>query len=164
MNMLIASFVLWMLGSIHNSCQIYERASGHIQILQQGVPIPFLMGSLLFVVGAILNSRDKCWRKVLKPFVVPRFHIWKITDKKSSQRRRHQPWLWKIYNIFIFATDFHFSNRREFLQTPSHPFGKEFVTSIDFNMWNIGRVCHIFRNRRFHCRLLGTIFHTPFTN
>ncbi|XP_059448172.1 uncharacterized protein LOC132179454 [Corylus avellana] len=59
MNMLIAGSVLWMVGSIHNSCQIYERAGGHIQILQHGVLIPFLMGSLLFVVGAILNSREQ---------------------------------------------------------------------------------------------------------
>ena len=59
MNMLIAGSVLWMLGSIHNSCQIYERAGGHIQILQHGVLIPFLMGSSLFVVGAILNSREQ---------------------------------------------------------------------------------------------------------
>ncbi|KAE8077845.1 hypothetical protein FH972_016368 [Carpinus fangiana] len=62
MNMLIAGSVLWMLGSIHNSCQIYERAGGHIQILQHGVLIPFLMGSLLFVVGAILNSREQSGR------------------------------------------------------------------------------------------------------
>ncbi|GLT53365.1 hypothetical protein SLA2020_266410 [Shorea laevis] len=58
MNMLIAGSVLWMVGSIHNSCQIYERAGGHVQILQHGVLIPFLMGSLLFVVAAILNSRE----------------------------------------------------------------------------------------------------------
>lgn len=58
MNMLIAGPVLWVLGSIHNSCQIYQRADGHIQILQQSVHIPFLMGSLLFLVAAILNVRQ----------------------------------------------------------------------------------------------------------
>ncbi|ESR35367.1 hypothetical protein KPL70_024917 [Citrus sinensis] len=59
LNMLIAGPVLWLLGSIHNSCQIYERADGHVQILQQSVHIPFLMGSLLLMVGAILNSREQ---------------------------------------------------------------------------------------------------------
>ncbi|XP_057950445.1 uncharacterized protein LOC131145418 [Malania oleifera] len=58
-NMLIAGPILWLLGSIHNSCQIYERADGHVQILQESVHIPFLLGSLLFVVGAILNAREQ---------------------------------------------------------------------------------------------------------
>ncbi|KAB2596786.1 polypyrimidine tract-binding protein-like protein 2 [Pyrus ussuriensis x Pyrus communis] len=58
-NMLIAGPVLWLLGSIHNSCQIYERADGHVQILQQSVHIPFLIGSVLFTVGAVLNSREQ---------------------------------------------------------------------------------------------------------
>ncbi|KAM2976026.1 hypothetical protein FF1_002118 [Malus domestica] len=58
-NMLIAGPVLWLLGSIHNSCQIYERADGHVQILQQSVHIPFLIGSVLFTVAAILNSREQ---------------------------------------------------------------------------------------------------------
>ncbi|KAK6925954.1 hypothetical protein RJ641_007673 [Dillenia turbinata] len=59
MNMLVAALVLWVLGSIHNSCQIYQRADGHVQILQQSVYIPFLMGSLLFMVGSILNTRKQ---------------------------------------------------------------------------------------------------------
>ncbi|KAA0042561.1 polypyrimidine tract-binding protein-like protein 2 [Cucumis melo var. makuwa] len=58
-NMLIAGPALWMLGSIHNSCQIYERADGHVQILQQSVHIPFLIGSLLFFVAAVLNSYEQ---------------------------------------------------------------------------------------------------------
>ncbi|CAH2068853.1 unnamed protein product [Thlaspi arvense] len=45
LNMLIAGPVLWVLGSIHNSCQIYERSGGHIQVLQESVHVPFLMGS-----------------------------------------------------------------------------------------------------------------------
>ncbi|KAJ4953034.1 hypothetical protein NE237_029866 [Protea cynaroides] len=60
-SMLVAGPVLWLIGSIHNSCQIYERADGHVQILQVGVHTPFLMGSLLFMVGAILNLRDRKW-------------------------------------------------------------------------------------------------------
>ncbi|CAN1158426.1 hypothetical protein LINPERPRIM_LOCUS11851 [Linum perenne] len=59
MNMVVAGSALWLLGSIHNVCQIYERADAHVQILQQAVQLPFLMGSLLFLVGAILNSREQ---------------------------------------------------------------------------------------------------------
>lgn len=57
--MLIAGPALWMLGSILNSCQIYERADGHVQILQQSVHIPFLLGSLLFFVAAVLNGYEQ---------------------------------------------------------------------------------------------------------
>lgn len=59
LNMLIAGPALWVLGSIHNSCQIYERADGHVQILQESVLVPFLMGSLLFLVGAVLNTHEQ---------------------------------------------------------------------------------------------------------
>ncbi|KDP22167.1 hypothetical protein JCGZ_25998 [Jatropha curcas] len=59
LNMLIAGPVLWVLGSIHNSCQIYEKADGHVQILQGSVQIPFLMGSLLLLVGSILNLQEQ---------------------------------------------------------------------------------------------------------
>nr|GMD56688.1 uncharacterized protein LOC112172507 [Ipomoea batatas] len=59
LSLLIAGPILWLLGSILNSCQIYERAGGHMQILQQSIHIPFLMGSLLFLVGAILNFTSK---------------------------------------------------------------------------------------------------------
>ncbi|CAD5332531.1 unnamed protein product [Arabidopsis thaliana] len=58
LNLLIAGPLLWLIGSIHNSCQIYERADSHVQILQQCVYIPFLVGSLLFLVSAVLNSLD----------------------------------------------------------------------------------------------------------
>ncbi|XP_054799484.1 uncharacterized protein LOC129303923 [Prosopis cineraria] len=59
LNLLFAGPVLWAIGSIHNSCQIYERADGHVQILQQSVHIPFLMGSLLFLLAAILNYYEQ---------------------------------------------------------------------------------------------------------
>ncbi|KAI4337948.1 hypothetical protein L6164_016310 [Bauhinia variegata] len=55
LNMLVAGPILWLLGSIHNSCQIYERADGHVQILQQSVNVPFLMASLSFTLSALLN-------------------------------------------------------------------------------------------------------------
>lgn len=57
--MLVAGPALWVIGSIHNSCQIYERADGHVQILQQSVHIPFLTGSLLFLLSAILNYYEQ---------------------------------------------------------------------------------------------------------
>lgn len=60
LNMLVAGPLLWVLGSIHNSCQIYERADSHVQILQQSVHIPFLTSSLIFLVGAILNAHEQC--------------------------------------------------------------------------------------------------------
>ncbi|EXB72451.1 hypothetical protein L484_011453 [Morus notabilis] len=59
LNMLIAGPVLWLIGSIYNSCQIYERADSHLQILQQSVHIPFLMASVLFMTAAILNRREQ---------------------------------------------------------------------------------------------------------
>ncbi|XP_024960754.1 uncharacterized protein LOC112501270 [Cynara cardunculus var. scolymus] len=59
LNLLIASTSLWLLGSIHNSCQIYEHADARIQILQQSVHIPFLVASLLFLAGAILNFQQQ---------------------------------------------------------------------------------------------------------
>ncbi|KAK7353326.1 hypothetical protein VNO80_18771 [Phaseolus coccineus] len=59
LNMLIAGSVFWVIGSIHNSCQIYEKADGHVQILQQCVCIPFFMGSLSFMLSAILNHQEK---------------------------------------------------------------------------------------------------------
>ncbi|KAI9096789.1 hypothetical protein K1719_025968 [Acacia pycnantha] len=59
LNLLLAGPLLWVIGSIHNSCQIYERADGHVQILLNSVLIPFLMGSLLFLLAAILNHYEQ---------------------------------------------------------------------------------------------------------
>ncbi|MCL7027786.1 hypothetical protein MKW94_027161 [Papaver nudicaule] len=58
LSLLIAGPILWVVGSIHNSCQIYERSDGHVQVMQTSVTVPFLMGSLLLVVGAILNKQS----------------------------------------------------------------------------------------------------------
>uniref|UniRef100_A0A0D9VEF3 Uncharacterized protein n=1 Tax=Leersia perrieri TaxID=77586 RepID=A0A0D9VEF3_9ORYZ len=55
LNLLIAGPALWLLGSIHNICQVYERANGHIQILQKCVQTPLLLGSTLFLIGGIIN-------------------------------------------------------------------------------------------------------------
>ncbi|KAF5771434.1 hypothetical protein HanRHA438_Chr14g0682461 [Helianthus annuus] len=59
LNLLIAGTSLWVVGSIHNSCQIYERADASLQILQHAVQIPFLMASFLFLAGAIVNFLEQ---------------------------------------------------------------------------------------------------------
>lgn len=64
LRLLVAGPALWVIGSVHDSCQVYERADGLVQILQKGVQIPFLVGSLLYLVGGILNIREQ----------VPRIH------------------------------------------------------------------------------------------
>ncbi|KAL5230386.1 hypothetical protein ABZP36_029162 [Zizania latifolia] len=56
-NTLLAAAVLWLLGSVLNSCQVYERADGLAQLLQSSVQIPLLLGSLLFLVAAFVNRR-----------------------------------------------------------------------------------------------------------
>lgn len=53
--MLLVAALLWVLGSVLNSCQVYERADGRAQLLQSGVQVPQLLGSLLFLVAAALN-------------------------------------------------------------------------------------------------------------
>ncbi|ONK66492.1 uncharacterized protein A4U43_C06F8760 [Asparagus officinalis] len=58
LNLLIVGPVLWVIGSIHNLCQFYERSNSHVQILQKSVQIPFLMGSLLFLVGGFFNRHN----------------------------------------------------------------------------------------------------------
>ncbi|ONK81192.1 uncharacterized protein A4U43_C01F26310 [Asparagus officinalis] len=56
LNLLIAAPACWVLGSIQNLCQVYERSNGHVQLLQKSVQIPFLMASLLFLVGGFFNQ------------------------------------------------------------------------------------------------------------
>ncbi|XP_062221198.1 uncharacterized protein LOC133920610 [Phragmites australis] len=59
LNLLIAGPALWFLGSVHNICQVYERASGHVQLLQKSVQIPLLLGSTLFLIAGIINRHDR---------------------------------------------------------------------------------------------------------
>uniref|UniRef100_A0ACD5T6Q9 Uncharacterized protein n=1 Tax=Avena sativa TaxID=4498 RepID=A0ACD5T6Q9_AVESA len=54
---LLTGALLWLLGSVLNSCQTYERADGRAQLLQSSVQVPVLLGSLLFLVAAVLNRR-----------------------------------------------------------------------------------------------------------
>lgn len=49
LSLLVAGLALWVIGAVPDSCQIYETDGGHVQILQKGVQIPFLIGSLLFL-------------------------------------------------------------------------------------------------------------------
>ncbi|EHA8591314.1 hypothetical protein COCNU_scaffold042756G000010 [Cocos nucifera] len=58
LNMLMAGPLLWVVGSILNSCQVYERSDSHTQLLQSSVHVPVLMGSFLFLVGGIFNRHD----------------------------------------------------------------------------------------------------------
>ncbi|XP_020576835.1 uncharacterized protein LOC110022304 [Phalaenopsis equestris] len=53
--LVIAGPIFWLLGSVQNLKQVYERSSGLLLILQNGVQIPFLMGSLLFLLGGIFS-------------------------------------------------------------------------------------------------------------
>ncbi|KAL6620786.1 hypothetical protein ACP70R_035925 [Stipagrostis hirtigluma subsp. patula] len=62
-NMLLAAALLWLLGSVLNSCQVYERADGRAQLLQSSVQVPLLLGSLLFLVAAVLNRRGGVSRR-----------------------------------------------------------------------------------------------------
>jgi hypothetical protein len=57
--MLLVAALLWVLGSVLNSCQVYERADGRAQLLQSSVQVPQLLGSLLFLVAAALNRRRR---------------------------------------------------------------------------------------------------------
>ncbi|CAN6231116.1 unnamed protein product [Urochloa humidicola] len=59
LNLLIAGPALWCLGSVHNICQVYERASGHVQLLQKSVQVPLLLGSTLFLVAGFVNCHDR---------------------------------------------------------------------------------------------------------
>ncbi|KAK1431801.1 hypothetical protein QVD17_08478 [Tagetes erecta] len=76
LNMLVAGAVLWVVGSVLNSCQIYERADGHVQILQQCVHIPFLTGSFLFMVGTIVNKREQVWHSYHGLHILRRTWVW----------------------------------------------------------------------------------------
>lgn len=52
---LIVAPALWLLGSIHNSFQLYENTELDVQAYQRGVTLPFVIGSLLLVLAGIVN-------------------------------------------------------------------------------------------------------------
>jgi hypothetical protein len=56
--LLIAGPLLWLLGSIHNAFQVYEKVDTKVQLLQKTVAIPFLIASTLFVISGILAAEN----------------------------------------------------------------------------------------------------------
>lgn len=56
--LIIAGPVLWLLGSIHNAFQVYEKTDVRIQFMQKAVSIPFLIATTLLVVSGILSYQD----------------------------------------------------------------------------------------------------------
>ncbi|XP_040379744.1 uncharacterized protein LOC102701453 [Oryza brachyantha] len=74
-NTLLAAALVWLLGSVLNSCQVYERADGRAQLLQSSVQVPLLLGSLLFLVAGVANRRRVLdWRR--EPVLVGRSWAW----------------------------------------------------------------------------------------
>ncbi|KAF0926722.1 hypothetical protein E2562_027156 [Oryza meyeriana var. granulata] len=69
-NTLLAAAVVWLVGSVLNSCQVYERADGRAQLLQSSVQVPLLLGSLLFLVAGVVNRRRE------PPVLVGRSWAW----------------------------------------------------------------------------------------
>jgi len=53
--LLIAAPALWLLGSLHNSFQLYENTELDVQGYQRGVTLPFVIGSVLLVLSGIVN-------------------------------------------------------------------------------------------------------------
>eukprot|EP01018_Ginkgo_biloba_P021640 Gb_02049 [translate_table: standard] len=54
-NLLVAGPAFWVLGSIHNAFQVYERANAQLQAMQKAVYLPFLIGSILYLISSIVN-------------------------------------------------------------------------------------------------------------
>uniref|UniRef100_A0A0D9WKC6 Uncharacterized protein n=1 Tax=Leersia perrieri TaxID=77586 RepID=A0A0D9WKC6_9ORYZ len=64
-----AAAAAWVVGSVANACQTYERADSRAQLMQSGVQVPMLVGSLLFLVSAAVVDVDTSpaarWRWVV---------------------------------------------------------------------------------------------------
>ncbi|KAI5058353.1 hypothetical protein GOP47_0026523 [Adiantum capillus-veneris] len=54
LELLIAGSVCWVLGSLHNACQVYNRSSATLQLFQKAVYLPLLVASILFLVSSVL--------------------------------------------------------------------------------------------------------------
>ncbi|MCO5562080.1 hypothetical protein L7F22_015706 [Adiantum nelumboides] len=58
LQLLIAGSVCWVLGSLHNACQVYNRSSATLQLFQKAVYLPLLVASILFLVSSVLWFRS----------------------------------------------------------------------------------------------------------
>ncbi len=76
--LLIAGPLLWLLGSIHNAFQVYEKVDTKVQLLQKTVSIPFLIASTLFVISGILAAEN--WPS---PAAAIKIQVWQIKNKQS---------------------------------------------------------------------------------
>jgi hypothetical protein len=76
--LLIAGPLLWLLGSIHNAFQVYEKVDTKVQLLQKTVAIPFLLASTLFVISGILAAEN--WPS---PAAAIKIQVWQIKNKQS---------------------------------------------------------------------------------
>ncbi|KAG0571082.1 hypothetical protein KC19_6G210100 [Ceratodon purpureus] len=54
-SLLIAGSVFWLLGSIHNSFQVYVNTDTRVQFMQKTMSVPMLIACTLFLVAAILS-------------------------------------------------------------------------------------------------------------
>ncbi|KAK3134716.1 hypothetical protein QOZ80_5BG0409830 [Eleusine coracana subsp. coracana] len=70
-NLVVAAALLWMVGSVLNACQVYERADGRAQLLQATVQVPLLLGSLFFLLAAVANRG-----RTRSPLLVSRSWVW----------------------------------------------------------------------------------------
>jgi hypothetical protein len=52
--LVISGSALWLLGSIHNAFQVYEKANARVQLLQMATSLPFLVSSELLLLSGIL--------------------------------------------------------------------------------------------------------------
>ncbi|KAH7285012.1 hypothetical protein KP509_33G007500 [Ceratopteris richardii] len=64
--LLIAGSALWLLGSLHNACQVYINSNALIQLYQKAVYLPLLIASTLLLVSSVL------WFKSWPQFVLTR--------------------------------------------------------------------------------------------
>lgn len=53
--LLIAAPAFWLLGSIHNSFQVYANTDLEVQAYQRAVTLPFVIGSLLLLLSGIVT-------------------------------------------------------------------------------------------------------------
>ncbi|KAG0593342.1 hypothetical protein KC19_1G322200 [Ceratodon purpureus] len=53
--LVVAGSALWLLGSIHNAFQVYEKTGMRIQVLQKAVSVPCIIASELLLVSGVVS-------------------------------------------------------------------------------------------------------------